>query len=93
MGKFNRWLGRTFSSKDNRCPDEERCLDLIRVMLDDESTEDDKAYILQHIEECYRCYDNFDLENAIRELVRLKYSHLSIPQEVVSEIRAKIEVH
>ncbi|RLD24855.1 MAG: hypothetical protein DRI71_01350 [Bacteroidetes bacterium] len=93
MGKLIRWVGRTFNSKDNRCSEEEHCLELVRLMLDDESTEDDNAYVLRHIDGCYRCYDNFDVENAIREVVKQKSNNLKIPHEVVSEIREKIEVH
>jgi len=93
MGKLIRWIGRSFNSKDNRCSDEEHCLELVRLMLDDESTPDDNAYVLQHIDGCYRCYDNFDVENAIREVIRQKNSNIEIPQDVVNEIREKIEVH
>ena len=93
MGKLIRWVGRTFNSKDNRCSEEEHCLELVRLMLDDESTEDDNAYVLRHIDGCYRCYDNFDVENAIREVIRQKNSNIEIPQDVVNEIREKIEVH
>jgi hypothetical protein len=62
-------------------------------MLDDESTPADNAYVLKHIDGCYRCYDNFDVENAIREVIRQKKSNIEIPQGVVNEIREKIEVH
>ena len=93
MGKLIRWIGRTFNSKDNRCSEEEHCLELVRLMLDDESTEDDNAYVLRHIDGCYRCYDNFDVENAIREVIKQKNSNIEIPQDVVNEIREKIEVH
>lgn len=93
MGKFIRWAGRSFNSKDNRCSEEEHCLELVRLMLDDESTEDDNAYVLKHIDGCYRCYDNFDVENAIREVIKQKNNNIEIPQDVVNEIREKIEVH
>ena len=93
MGKLIRWIGRTFNSKDNRCSEEEHCLELVRLMLDDESTDDDTAYVLKHIDGCYRCYDNFDVENAIREVIKQKNSNIEIPQDVVNEIREKIEVH
>jgi anti-sigma factor (TIGR02949 family) len=93
MGKFIRWVGRTMSSKDNRCSEEEHCLELVRLMLDDESTPDEDEYILKHIDGCYRCYDNFDVENAIREVIKQKNSHVEVPEDVVNEIREKIEVH
>ena len=93
MGKIIRWVGRTFNSKKNRCSDEEHCLELVRLMLDDESTAADNEYVLRHIDGCYRCYDNFDLENAIREVVKQKSNNVHVPSEIVSEIREKIEVH
>ncbi len=93
MGKFIRWVGRTMSPKSNRCSEEEHCLELVRLMLDDESTPEEDAYILKHIDGCYRCYDNFDVENAIREVIKQKYSHVKVPEDVVNEIREKIEVH
>ncbi len=93
MGKFIRWIGRTMSSKENRCSEEEHCLELVRLMLDNESTDEDTAYVLKHIDGCYRCYDNFDVENAIRELMKKKYNNVEIRSEIVSSIREKIEVH
>jgi len=62
-------------------------------MLDNESTTEDKAYILQHIEGCYRCFDNHGVEQAIRELLIQRNSNIEVPQEVVDQILAKIEVH
>ena len=93
MGKIIRWVGRTFNSKENRCSEEEHCLELVRLMLDDESTAADKEYVLRHIDGCYRCYDNFDVENAIREVIKQKSNNVHVPSEVVNEIREKIEVH
>lgn len=93
MGKFIRWVGRTFNSKENRCSDEEHCLELVRLMLDDESTAADNEYVLRHIDGCYRCYDNFDVENAIREVIKQKSNNVHVPSEVVNEIREKMEVH
>ena len=92
MGDFIRWIGRTMSSKEKRCPDEEHCLELIRVMLDDESTDEDTAYVLKHIDVCYRCYDNYDVENAIRELMKKKNNNIAVPEDIISKIHQKIEV-
>jgi anti-sigma factor (TIGR02949 family) len=93
MGKFIRWIGRSMSSKDNRCSEEEHCLELVRLMLDDESSPDDDAYVLRHIDGCYRCFDNFDVEKAIREIVKQKGNNVEIPPDLVNEIKEKIEVN
>ena len=93
MGNLMRWMGRTFNSKDNRCPDEDNCLEVIRLMLDEESTSTDNAQILKHVDGCYRCYDNFELEKAIREEIKKRNENKEVPQEVVDQILAKIDVH
>lgn len=77
-------------SKKARCPDEEHCLELVRLMLDDEATEADSLYVTKHIDGCYRCYDNYDLENAIRKAVKEKAGDLKVSDELVSEINSKI---
>jgi len=92
MGTLMRWIGRTFGSKTTSCPDEKECLELVRLMLDDESTKEDNEYVMRHIDGCYKCYDNFDVENAIREAVKQKGRNIKIPDSVVSEIRDKIVV-
>ena len=93
MRKLKRWLGRAIWPNSVRCPEEERCLELARLMLDDESTSADNNYVMKHIDGCYQCYDNYDVEKAIREVVKSKDNRSEIPAEVVTEIRAKIEVH
>ena len=92
MGKLIRWIGRTMSPKSNRCSEEDHCLELARIMLDDESTPENDAYVLKHIDGCYRCYDNFNVEQAIREAVKHKNINVEIPSEVVEEILEKINV-
>lgn len=92
MGVFVRWIQKKMMSKKARCPEEERCLELVRLMLDDEASEEDSIYVTKHIDGCYRCYDNFDLENAIREAVKNKANNIKVSDEVVSEINSKIDL-
>ena len=92
MGAFVRWIQKTMMSKKARCPEEERCLELVRLMLDDQSTEEDSAYVSKHIDGCYRCYDNYDLENTIRKAVKDKANNVKVSDEVVSEINSKVDL-
>ena len=92
MGAFVRWIQKVMMSKKARCPEEERCLELVRLMLDEQSTDADSAYVTKHIDGCYRCYDNYDLENAIREAVKAKANNIKVSKEVVSEINRKVDL-
>jgi anti-sigma factor (TIGR02949 family) len=92
MGGFVRWIQKAMMSKQARCPEEEHCLELVRLMLDDQATPEDSEYVTKHIDGCYRCYDNYDLENAIREAVRNKTNKEKVPDELVAEINEKIRL-
>lgn len=79
-------------SSKTRCPEEERCLELARLMLDEQSTEEEADYVTKHIDGCYRCYDNYDLEKAIREAVKQKIRKEKISRELKEEIERKIPI-
>jgi len=76
---------------NHRCPDEEKFIKLIRLMLDDQTTDEENKYILNHIDGCYRCYDNYDLEGAIRDALKSNGSKLEVSNELVEKIKGKIE--
>lgn len=61
-------------------------------MLDEESTQADKDYVLKHVEGCYQCYDNYNVEKEIRTAVKRKSRNLRVPQDVVKKIKNKIRV-
>lgn len=90
MGKLIRRIGRTLFPKSHRCPKEEQCLELVRLMLDEESSSEDDRYVLNHIDNCYRCFDNYNLEKEIRIAVKEKTKNLNIPAHLVTEIKQKI---
>lgn len=92
MSKLKRWIGRRIWPNSVRCPEEEHCLELARIMLDEESTPEDDQYVLNHIDGCYQCYDNYNVERAIRDAVKRKTSRLKVPDDVIEEIKKKIEV-
>lgn len=92
MGVFVRWIQKSMMSKKARCSEEERCLELVRLMLDDEATEADSIYVTKHIDGCYRCYDNFDLENTIREAIKDKANNLKVSDDLVEEINSKVKL-
>lgn len=92
MGRLIRWIQKKVMSKKTRCPKEEHCLKLVRLMLDDEATEADSIYVAKHIDGCYRCYDNYGLENTIREAVKNKVNNKKVSSELIAEINSKVNL-
>lgn len=96
MRKFKRWIGSKLLPiwpNSVVCAEEERCLELARQMLDEESTPADDKYVMKHIDGCYKCYDNFNIEKAIKSALKRKSRNMRIPSEVVNEIKSKIRTH
>ena len=93
MGAF-KWIQNIFgkSKTKGRCPEEERCLELLRVVLDDQATEEESEFVHKHIDVCYKCYQNYDLENTIREALKRKVQNLKVPDNLVKEITNKIDL-
>ncbi len=89
MGAFVRWIQKTMMSKKARCPKEERWLELVRLMLDGQTTDEENTYVIKHVNGCYRCYDNFDLEKAIREALKNKLINIKVSDALIAEINRK----
>ena len=92
MRKLKRWLGRKVWPDSVRCPEEQRCLELARLMLDEESSPEDNDFVMKHVDGCYQCYDNYNIEREIRAAIRRKSKNLKIPGDIVNSIKEKIRI-
>ena len=92
MRKLKRWLGRKVWPDSVRCPEEQRCLELARLMLDEESSPEDNDFVIKHVDGCYQCYDNYNIEREIRAAIRRKSKNLKIPGDIVNSIKEKIRI-
>ena len=73
------------------CPDEERCLHVLEVILENESTPEEEQEYFEHIDQCWACYKNYNLEKAIRELIKRKIEKKPVPDDLVKSIKLEIE--
>jgi mycothiol system anti-sigma-R factor len=70
---------------------ENNCLKMLQRILDDEATAEEKNHFLtHHLEECMPCYQNYQLEVTIRQLLKNKCCQ-DAPQELVDSIKEKIK--
>lgn len=89
MAGFEKWIKNLFGIGKS-CPQEEECLKLARMMLDEEATEEEKAYVEKHIGVCSSCFENYEIEMAIREVVKNKIEQKEVPPALVHEILERI---
>ena len=90
---LSNWIKKNIVSRYmmNSCPEERKCLEVLEVILDNESTPEEEEKYFQHIEKCWTCYQNYNLEKTIRELIKTKVEKKHVPQDLVDRIRKEIE--
>jgi anti-sigma factor (TIGR02949 family) len=72
------------------CQNKKECLQMLQLILDGEASPEQKDHFLkQHLEECMPCYQNYNLEVAIRQLLKTKCSQHA-PQDLVDSIKKKV---
>ena len=72
------------------CDNEPQCFEMLQLIIDGEATPQQKDHFLkQHLEQCMPCYRSYNLEVAIRELLKSKCTQHA-PQDLVEAIRKKV---
>ena len=88
-----KWIKKNLVSRYmmTTCPEEQRCLHALEVILDEESTPEEAKAYYDHIEECWTCYKNYNLEKNIRTLIRQKLERKPVPEDLVDKIKQDIQ--
>ena len=76
---------------NDRCPDSDKYIYIIRQLLDQEASADDEAFLMAHIENCASSLKEYQVDQQIRTLIKVNLDHKSIPKGLADEIRAKIQ--
>jgi len=93
MASLKNWIKKNIVSKHlmKGCPEEQKCLQLLEVILDNESTNEEKEKYFEHIDICWTCFENYNIETAIRELLKTKIENKQVPEGLISKIQAEID--
>ena len=71
-------------------PDCNETLREIYEYLDGELTNDEKARLRHHLEECQPCFEAFDFEAELREVIRKRCTE-SVPNSLRDKVRLALE--
>jgi mycothiol system anti-sigma-R factor len=66
------------------------CLEMLQVILDGEASDDQKQYFKQHMNICLPCFKGYELDMAIKQLVKSKCCGGDAPADLVEHIRITI---
>lgn len=77
----------TFILADGKKPS---CMEMLQSILDGEATPEQKDYFKQHMDHCLPCYKSYNLDMALKELLKTKCCGGAAPDDLVAQIKAKI---
>ena len=66
-------------------------MEILHLMLDNEASNDQENYVHDHIEQCMVCFEQYEVEKHIRELIRTKLANRPVPEGLANQIRTKIQ--
>ena len=67
------------------------CMEMLQLVLDGQATEEQVGYWRTHLGLCQPCYEKYNVDNAIKEMVKSECCCSKIPQEVIEQISIKIK--
>ena len=78
--------------KENRafqCSQINKNIRLVRLILDGKCSQAEHSCVVQHINNCSECFEQYEVESYIRFLFKTKLSKKPIPTNFASQIRDK----
>lgn len=77
------------SQSEQNCSNKRDCLEMLQLFLDGEVTPEQKHHFRTHLDECMPCFQQYHLDMAIRELLKLNCSSQA-PPDLIETIKSKI---
>ncbi len=72
------------------CTEFKKCLGILHLILDNEASGEEEEYFNEHVEKCIFCFEQYQVEKQIRELLRTKLAHKTVPSGLAQTIRLKV---
>lgn len=84
------YLKNLFGNGKARMDECMQVLDIIDTVLDEEATADEQQILTSHIKSCMPCYEKYNLDKSIKELLKARRSDKPVPEGLVNSIKLQI---
>lgn len=68
----------------------QRCLELLQLITDGEASLEEERQFRKHIDECLPCFETYNLEQSIKQMLRSKLEKKQVPEDLIQSIKEKI---
>ena len=69
------------------CP---RCIELLELITDGEASPEEEKQFSKHINDCLPCFETYNLEKSIKDMLRNKLEKKQVPEDLILSIKEKI---
>lgn len=66
------------------------CMEMLQLMLDGQVTNEQREYFRSHMDQCMPCFKTFQVDMAIKQLVKDRCCGGEAPDELIHQIKAQI---
>jgi len=63
---------------------------LIQLVIDNESTTTEEAYLRTHLKMCLQCLSQYEIDKELKEVLKLKLEKKQVPVGLSESIRSKL---
>jgi len=68
----------------------EGCMKLLELVMDGEATPEEEKHFHKHINDCLPCFETFNMEQSIKEMLQTKLEKKQVPEDLINSIKQKI---
>lgn len=72
------------------CSEFQKCLEILYLMLDNEASQEEETYLHRHFDNCRVCFEHYEVEKQIRELLKTKLANQPVPADLAETIRIRV---
>lgn len=69
------------------------CFKNLYHVLDKEASKEQEAHFMKHIDECSYCFKLYEIDKSVKEVIKMKIEHKSVPPTLINSIKNKINQH
>lgn len=66
------------------------CMEMLQLILDGEVTAEQRDYFKAHMDKCMPCFQSYEVDMAIKKLVKDRCCGGDAPNDLVTQIKAQI---
>ena len=66
------------------------CMHALHLLIDGEASGNQKEFLEKHIEECMPCYQSYNLDKNVKEVLKSKIEKKPVPSALIANIKDKL---